>query len=177
MDYQYLMAFNRTDFSMKISTTAIIFFSIGIQAYGQSYLYSQYKDLEGNYISIQDTKGEKFTVLDFWATWCKPCVKSIPEIVKLNDEFVEKGVTIIGVDVDSPRNLAKVRPFALSKGIDYPVILDVEQELMTALNVSVLPTFIILDSDGKVVYTHEGFVPGEEKELRRKLEELSLGNE
>ncbi len=141
-------------------------------SFGQSFLYNQYKDLEGNYTSIQEIKGEKFTVLDFWATWCKPCVKSIPEMIKIYDEFKNQGVNFIGVDVDSPRNLAKVRPYALSKGINYTVLLDTEQEIMTAMNVSVLPTFIILDQQGKIVYTHEGFVIGEEVEIHEKIEQL-----
>ena len=163
---------------MKAFTFAIVFliFACG-DVVSQSFWHNPYKDLEGNFVTMNEIKGEKYTVIDFWATWCKPCIKSIPEIVKMNNDYLDQGIVFIGVDVDSPRNLAKVRPFALSKGINYPVLLDTEQELMTALNVSVLPTFVILDPKGRRVYTHEGFVIGEEKALRLQIEKLLAGEE
>jgi len=156
------------------STTFIctLLFLTFSKSYSQSFLFTQYQDLDGDYVSVNDLKGEKYTVLDFWATWCKPCVKSIPEMVKINNDFVDRGIVIIGVDVDSPRNLSKVRPFANSMGVNYPVILDTDQELMTAFNISVLPTFIILDGKGKRIYSHEGYVPGDEVIIREQIEKL-----
>jgi thiol-disulfide isomerase/thioredoxin len=149
--------------------------AIGIStqnSYGQSFLYSKYQDLEGNYVTIDEVKGETLTILDFWATWCKPCVKSIPENVKIASEYESAGLKFIGINEDSPRNLSKVRPFANSLNIDYQVILDPDQDLMTELSVSVLPTLIIFDKNGKVLYTHEGYITGDEDIIRQKIEEL-----
>ena len=140
--------------------------------YSQSYLHSRYQDLDGNYVTIEEVKGESLTILDFWATWCKPCIKSIPENLKIASEYNELGVKFIGVNEDSPRNLSKVRPFANSLGIDYQVLLDTDQVIMSELAVSVLPTIIVLNNKGKVVYTHEGFISGDEKIIRQKLDEL-----
>ncbi len=152
----------------------ILFFTWGIFAnvQSQNFLNTTFKNLEGNYVTLDEEKGEKLTILDFWATWCKPCVKSIPEMVKLNDEFKDQGVKFFGINEDSPRNINKVRPFAHSKGIDYEVILDSDQEIMTELVVSVLPTMIILDENGKVVYSHQGYNTGDELIIKQKIEEL-----
>src|SRR6056297_1740927 len=80
------------------------------------------KNLDNRTVSYQDLKGENLTIIDFWATWCKPCLQSIPKLVKMSHEFEDRGVQFIGVSVDGPRNLNKLRPFAKSVGIDYPVL-------------------------------------------------------
>jgi len=158
----------------KGSIFIVLFFALGFigKAHSQNFLYTTLTDMEGNTLSLDEAKGEKLTVLDFWATWCKPCVKSIPEMVKISHDFSDKGVKFIGVNEDSPRNQNKVRPFANSLGIDYQVVLDEDQEIMTELVVSVLPTFIVMNGEGKIIYTHEGFLPGDEELIRQKIEEL-----
>jgi cytochrome c biogenesis protein CcmG/thiol:disulfide interchange protein DsbE len=128
--------------------------------------------MEGKPTDIGELKGDSLTVLDFWATWCKPCLLSIPELIKMSQEFGERGVNFIGINEDGPRNIAKVRPFAFSKGITYPVLMDADQELMSTLMVSALPTLIILDRNGKVLYTHEGFSHGDENEIKAQISDL-----
>ena len=81
-------------------------------------------DTENEPVSYSDLKGDKLTVIDFWATWCQPCVSSIPKLVEIRSDYMDKGVAFIGISVDSPRNLSKVKPFSHSLGIDYPVLLD-----------------------------------------------------
>ena len=157
---------------VQITVILILVFISESRVYCQSFIYSKYQDLNGNYVTLDEIKGEKLTILDFWATWCKPCVKSIPENLKIATEFANDGVAVIGVNEDSPRNLSKVRPFANSLGINYTVILDPDQDIMSELAVSVLPTFIILNPEGKIVYTHEGFISGDEIIIRNKIEEL-----
>lgn len=130
------------------------------------------KEINGDYLKLEDLKGNKLTVIDFWATWCKPCVKSIPKLIALSHEYEASDVRFVGINVDSPRNSAKVRPFAKSLGIDYPTLLDPNQELYSELLVAVLPTLFILDSNGKVLYTHEGYVSGDEKLIKEEIESL-----
>ena len=130
------------------------------------------RDLERNWVSLQDLKGEKLTVIDFWATWCKPCVAGIPKLNTIADELSEKGVRFIGINVDGPRNQAKVKPFVKTLGIRYSIILDPNQELVKELNVSAYPTLLVYDAKGKEVFVHEGFNPGDEKLIRKELEKL-----
>lgn len=130
------------------------------------------RDLNRNWVSLADLKGEKLTVVDFWATWCKPCVSAIPKLNDIYEENKGQGVNFIGVNIDGPRNQAKVKPFVNTLGINYTTILDPNQELANDLNVSVYPTLLVFNSKGKEVFVHEGFNPGDEKIIRAELEKL-----
>lgn len=130
------------------------------------------KNLDRQYVRLKDVQGKQLTVIDFWATWCKPCLASIPKINELAVEFQNKGVVFWGINVDSPRNQSKVKPFVRSMDISYPVFLDGDQELMDNLNVSVMPTLLILDHHGKIRFFHEGYQPGDEKIIREKIQQL-----
>lgn len=132
----------------------------------------QLKDLDQNQNSLEALKGEKYTVVDFWATWCKPCVAAIPKLNEIYAEFSDKGVNLIGVNVDGPRNQAKVKPLVRSLNVNYPILLDPDQELVNDLNVSAFPTLLVFNSKGKEVFVHEGFTAGDEDIIRKKLTEL-----
>lgn len=141
-------------------------------AFAQKLNY-EVKDLNNNWIILEELSGENYTVIDFWATWCKPCVNALPKINQLNKHFSNKKISFIGVNVDGPRNQAKIKPFIRSLEINYSIVLDPDQEIMNDMNVSVLPTLIILDNKQKEVFRHEGFHQGDEKILEVKLLELT----
>ncbi len=130
------------------------------------------KDIENQRTSYYELKGEKLTIIDFWATWCKPCVRSIPKLIELYEEFSDQGVQLIGINVDSPRNTQKVKPFAKSLGITYPVLLDINSEVMTELNVTLLPTLLLVDENDEILLIHRGYRPGDEKFLAKEIEKI-----
>ncbi|MEQ9264281.1 MAG: TlpA disulfide reductase family protein [Balneolaceae bacterium] len=130
------------------------------------------KNIDNRTTSYKSIKGEKFTVIDFWATWCKPCVKSIPKLVELSDELKPEGVNFVGISIDGPRNLAKVKPFARSLGINYPILLDVNSDVMAKLGVQAVPSLLVINSDDEIVYFHEGYKAGEEVAIREEILKL-----
>ena len=130
------------------------------------------KNLNNRTVSYKSLKGEKFTVIDFWATWCKPCVKSLPKLVEMSDEFKSQGINFVGISIDGPRNLAKVKPFARSLGVTYPVLLDTNSDVMAKLGVKAVPSLLIVNSDDEIVYFHEGYKPGEEIAIREEILKL-----
>ncbi|NNE70832.1 MAG: TlpA family protein disulfide reductase [Rhodothermales bacterium] len=129
-------------------------------------------DLDGRETRLSEVVGERLTLIDFWATWCGPCVKSIPSLVTLADSLGSEGVNVVGVNVDSPRNLSKVSPFARSLGVDYPVLLDTNSEIMAELNLQAMPTLLVIDADREIVYIHEGFRAGDEQVVWDEVEKL-----
>jgi thiol-disulfide isomerase/thioredoxin len=131
------------------------------------------KDLQNTSQSFENLKGEKLTAIDFWATWCKPCMKAIPELNVLYKEFKEKGVSFISINCDGPRSIAKVGPVSKSLQIEYPVLLDIDSTVKTQLNLSAFPTLILVNQKGKIVWIHEGFVAGNEKEIKAQIEKFS----
>ena len=130
------------------------------------------KNLDNRTTSFESVQGEKLTVIDFWATWCKPCKKSIPKLVELSHEFKSEGVNFVGISIDGPRNLAKVKPFARSLGLDYPILLDVNSEVMAKLSVRAVPSLLIVNSENEIVYFHEGYQAGEEIAIRDEILKL-----
>jgi len=141
----------------------------------QSFLETRLKNTDGQQSSILKEAGEnEIIILDFWATWCKPCVKSIPKISELHQAYKDKGVSFIGINTDSPRNIAKVRPFVKTHGIKYPVLMDSQQELMNELLINVFPTLLIINSEGKILYSHRGFSNGDENLIKEEIEKQLL---
>ncbi len=155
-----------------LNIVLLLYLAVPVTLFGQQIYNTSLSDIQGKTVTVGELKGDKLTVVDFWATWCKPCLLSMPELVKMSAEFDSQGVRFIGINEDGPRNIAKVKPFALSKGITYPVLMDSDQQLMSDMLVSALPTLIILDKDGSVLYMHEGFTYGDENEIKDKLSSL-----
>jgi len=156
---------------MKAATTFLLLNMTILYSFGQLPDF-MVNDLDNNRIALSDLKGKKLTVVDFWATWCKPCVSSIPKLNSIYREMKNEGVEIIGVNVDGPRNISKVKPFVKSLQIEYPVILDADQDLVDEFNVTVFPTLIVLNDKGKKVFTHEGYNSGDEQIITAELNRL-----
>ncbi len=133
------------------------------------------KDLNGNSVDISDYgRSGKITVISFWATWCGPCKKELKNINEYLEEWKEEyDMQLVAVSTDDSRNTVKVKPFVNGQAWEFDVLLDVNQELMRALNAPNVPFTVIIDKNGSIVYTHLGYQEGDEFELAEKLEELS----
>lgn len=147
-----------------------------VNAQGSAYDFTL-KDTDNRSVSLSEISGKYLTVIDFWATWCQPCIRSLPKLEELSETYKEHGVGFIGISVDGPRNLSKVKPFARSMGIAYPVLLDPNGELMGELNVTAVPTLLILDSHYRILNMHEGFSAGDEVTIQEEIERYLRGKE
>jgi peroxiredoxin len=152
-----------------VSLLMLILFSSPVYPQGKVYDFSL-KDTENKTVSLSEISGKSLTVIDFWATWCQPCIRSMPRMVELSEAYKDQGVGFIGISVDSPRNLSKVKPFARSMGIRYPILLDSNGELMGELNVTAVPTLFIIDVDYRILYMHEGFNAGDEVIIQEEID-------
>ena len=152
----------------------VLFPTFGLTA--QTVTDFEFKDIENNTRTYNELKGEKLTLIDFWATWCGPCNKAIPELNKIYTLYKNKGVEIIGINCDGPRSVSKVGPLSKSLKIQYPVLIDINSELKTELNIMGLPTLIIVNPKGKIVWIHEGFVSGDEEIIISEIEKLLTAN-
>lgn len=132
------------------------------------------KDLEGHTVNVADYgRSGKIHVINFWATWCKPCIKELVNIHDEIDTWREKyNMELIAVSVDDAKTVQGVKAFVDGRGWDYKVLLDVNGDLKRAMNVQNPPFTALVDAEGNIVYQHSGYVEGNEDELVKKMEEL-----
>ena len=128
--------------------------------------------LDGTKLELETLRRRGPVLIDFWATWCKPCLASIPEIEALHRRLASRGLTVIGVSVDGPRNYSKVRPFVARLGITYPVVLDPDGRLQADYQIRAMPTTVLIDTAGAIAHVMQGYRPGEEARLAAAIEKL-----
>lgn len=133
------------------------------------------KTLEGKNVNIQEFgKNGKITILSFWATWCSPCKKELDAIADVYAEWQEEyDVELVAITIDNARGLAKVKPMVKQKQWEYIILSDVKQELQKALNFQTVPQTFVVDQEGNIVYSHTGYVPGDEYELEDLIKKLA----
>jgi len=132
------------------------------------------KDLSGKTVNIQEfAKNGKITVISFWATWCSPCKKELDAIADMYEEWQEDyDMELVAVTIDNARALSKVPAMVETKGWDYIVLSDAKQELQRALNFQSVPQTFLVNEAGEIVYSHSGYVAGDEYELEDKIKAL-----
>jgi thiol-disulfide isomerase/thioredoxin len=124
------------------------------------------KDLNGKTVKLSDFKGSVILV-NFWATWCVPCAAEIPELVKWQNEYGDKGLQIIGITYP-PASGRKVRRFARENKINYPVLFGSKATKKLFEPSDTLPMTIIIGKDGAVKDRIEGVIFADEFESKVK---------
>ena len=132
------------------------------------------KTIEGKTIDTHTLSNDgKPFIIDFFATWCKPCNRELSAISEVYDEWQkETGVKLYAVSIDKAQNANKVKPLVNQHGWEYEVILDPNSEFRKSFGGEMIPFVVICDGDGKVVYKHNGYTEGAEQELIEKVREL-----
>ena len=116
-------------------------------------------------------------IIDFWATWCKPCVQELTAISDLYEDWQKTtGVKIYAVSIDDARNSARVKPFVNARGWEYQILLDPNADLKRAMNVGDIPHTFLINGKGEIIFQHAGYAPGDENELYEKLLESIKAN-
>lgn len=110
-------------------------------------------DMQGNKHQLSDYKGQG-VFLNFWGTWCKPCEKEMPYINNQYNQFKDKGVQVLAVDINES-NLA-VNQFAERHKLDFPIMIDADKQVMTNYGIDPLPATFLIDKNGKVINYYTG---------------------
>ncbi len=134
------------------------------------------KDIDGKTVNTAElylSNDGKPIIIDFFATWCKPCLRELDAINEVYAEWQEEtGVKVIAVSTDQAQNVNKVKPLVNNKGWEYEVLLDVTGDFKRGLGINMITHTIIIEGKGNIDYQHSGNSDGAEDELIEKVRQL-----
>lgn len=131
-------------------------------------------DMYGKKVNVADYGDNgKITVLSFWATWCSPCKKELNNISYMYEDWQDDyGMELVAISIDDVRNVSKVKTYVDGQAWDYDVLLDTNEDLKRMMNFQTVPYTVLVDQKGNIVYTHSGYVEGDEYILEDHIKEL-----
>lgn len=132
------------------------------------------KTIDGETVRTQAlaNDGRPF-IIDFFATWCKPCNRELAAIAEVYEEWQEEtGVKLYAVSIDKAQNTNKVKPLVDQHGWEYEVLLDPNSDFLRALGGTSIPYVVIVDGNGQIAYKHSGYTEGAEEEVIEKVRGL-----
>jgi peroxiredoxin len=125
-------------------------------------------DLNGATVSAADFDG-KVMLVNFWATWCKPCIEEMPMLTRLQHNYADRGVQVVGIALDDPH---KAREFASELAINYPLLVGTTDTVLAGRRYGnrsgMLPYSVLVDADGIVRWAYLGALDKEELEVQIK---------
>ncbi|MCI0333627.1 MAG: TlpA family protein disulfide reductase [Planctomycetes bacterium] len=130
-------------------------------------------DPDGGTIDLNKHLGKDVIMLDFWATWCGPCIMAMPEVAGIAKEFKDRGLVFYAVNVGEDPDT--VKEFLAKNKFDIPVAMDFDGKIQDAFMANGLPHTVLIGKDGRVQVDHLGYWKGFASELSAQVEELLAG--
>ena len=123
----------------------------------------------GKKISIHELINKGPLVIQFWAIWCSPCKKEMYYLDKIQEKYKDLGVNILCINTDNLKSIPKAKAYVRQKKYNLLIAKDPSSQIFKKLNASVMPTTLIMDEDGQIVYTKEGYMSGDENKVEAAL--------
>ncbi len=158
----------------KITFATMLFWCLSVLSVHAQLPSVMLKTIDGKTVNTAELKNDgKPFIIDFFATWCKPCNRELDAIAEVYADWQEEtGVKIFAVSIDQAQNINKVKPLVENHGWEYDVLLDPNSDFKRALGIQMIPYVLIVDGKGEIVYRHNGYTDGAETELIEKVREL-----
>jgi peroxiredoxin len=131
------------------------------------------RDTDGKTFRLSDHLGKEAILLDFWATWCEPCMAEMPHLEELYEQNKSKGFLVAAVSMDGPETIADVPMFAKRHNMTFPVILDEDSHVISVYNPKrSAPLSVIIDKKGRIFRLRESYNSGDEKYVAADVAEV-----
>ena len=126
--------------------------------------------IDGDSVSLSDYVGKNVILIDFWATWCEPCLAAMPHLNEIYGKHKDQGFVLLSVSMDGPDTVAEVRSYASRHNLQFPVLLDQESRAVSLYNPRrSAPYSILIGRDGSIISKHDGYQPGDEVALEKEI--------
>jgi peroxiredoxin len=154
--------------------SSFVFISSDDDQKGKSVPSVKITDLNGKSINTAELGNNgKPVVISFWATWCSPCKRELNAIHELYEEWQEEtGLKLIAVSIDDERTKSRVKPYINSSGWNFEIWMDTNHDFKRAMGVNNVPHTFLIDGNGKIVYSHNNYSPGDENKLYKEILKL-----
>ena len=127
------------------------------------------RDLTNKQVTLSDYRG-KIVLINFWATYCGPCMVEMPHLQKMYAELQDRGFEVLSISIDEARQASMVNAISKRNRLTFPVLLDKDTSVVSQYNpAKVLPYTILLDADGRIHTIHQGYNPGDEAALKEEI--------
>jgi cytochrome c biogenesis protein CcmG/thiol:disulfide interchange protein DsbE len=126
-------------------------------------------DTEGKDVSLSDLLADGPVIVDFWATWCKPCIRGFAGLQDLLDEYGGRGLSVVAISVDGPKTRDRVAPFIHSKKYGFRVLLDTDGRVARKYSALAIPRTVLVSPAGGIALATVGYRPTNHDELEQAL--------
>jgi thiol-disulfide isomerase/thioredoxin len=137
-------------FYQHLATTVLLFLSISVFAEDKGLYDINLIDVDSKPVSLSEYKG-KIVLLNFWATWCPPCVKEMPSMQRLKNHFADKPFEIVAINIGESSTAVSSFLFELDTELTFPILLDEEGMSYQAFGIRGLPMTLLLDEEGGLI--------------------------
>jgi len=138
-------------------------------AWAGSLPYFSLTDMNGRQFRTSDHVKKQMMVITFWATWCSPCKQLMTKLDKIKKEHPE--LLVVAISIDDSSTMVGVKPYIDGKKFDFAVLLDTDGKVIRMFDpMKNVPITLVVDKAGSIVYSLTGYIPGDEKEIRKLVE-------
>ncbi len=135
------------------------------------------RSIDGQTVKLSTYLGKQAILLNFWQTWCEPCVAEFPHLRRMYDANKAKGFVMFGIAMDGPETVANVAAFAQRNQLNFTVLLDEDSHVAAIYNPKKsAPLSVLIDKSGKISVIREGYNPGDEEYLAREVAKVLDGS-
>ena len=127
------------------------------------------KKINGRTVKIGEYLENGPVLINFWATWCAPCKKEMVFLEKFENEYKKEGFSVLSISIDSQKSLAQVRSYIRINNYSFDVFLDPNMQVFKKMNGNLMPTNILIDKKGNIIWRHYGYLPGDEKNMNLQI--------
>jgi len=126
--------------------------------------------VDGRSERLSEHLGKEVVLLDFWATFCEPCLAGMPHLDALYRQHKSEGFVVLGIDIDGPDSIAQVKTTVSKLGVSFPILLDQETRVVALYNPKTsAPYSVLIGRDGRILKKQEGYTTGDAAAVERDV--------